>query len=48
MRIRYAGGRLYEYKDVPPATYQDFLAAESKGQFVNWHIKPYYDCEEVD
>jgi hypothetical protein len=48
MHIRYAGGRLYAYKDVPPAIYRDFLEADSKGQFVNWHIKPNFDYEEID
>jgi KTSC domain len=26
----------------PRMVFEDFLAAESKGRFVNWQIKPYY------
>jgi hypothetical protein len=48
MRIRYIEGREYDYFDVPPQAYSAFLDAESKGQFVNWHIKPHYDYEEID
>jgi len=42
LRIRYVGGSAYDYLAVPPNVFEDFLAAESKGQFVNWRIKPYY------
>jgi hypothetical protein len=48
MRIRYIEGREYEYIGVPPEVYSAFLKAHSKGQFVNWHIKPRYDYEEID
>jgi hypothetical protein len=42
LRLRYIGGGTYDYLDVPERVFQDFLAAPSKGQFVNWHIKPRY------
>jgi KTSC domain len=42
LRIRYVGGPAYDYLAVPPNVFEDFLAAESKGRFVNWQIKPYY------
>jgi hypothetical protein len=42
LRIRYVGGGTYEYFGVPAAVFQSFLDAPSKGQFVNWHIKPHY------
>jgi len=48
MRIEYAGGRMYDYKQVPSAVYAHFLEADSKGRFVNWHIKPKFDYEEID
>ena len=47
-RARFPGGRMYNYLNVPPAVYQGFLDADSKGQFVNWHIKPNFDYEEID
>lgn len=28
-------GRVYEYQDVPPETYQGLMEAESKGKFLN-------------
>jgi hypothetical protein len=48
MRIRYIEGRAYDYNNVPPAVYEGFLKAASKGQFVNWEIKPNFDYQETD
>jgi hypothetical protein len=42
LRIRYVGGSTYDYLAVPLHVFGEFLAAESKGRFVNWWIKPYY------
>jgi hypothetical protein len=39
--------RTYDYLEVPPDVVDEFLDAESHGQFVNWRIKPNYDCREV-
>ena len=47
-RARFPQGRMYDYLNVPPDVYQAFLEAESKGQFVNWEIKPNFDYEEID
>jgi len=32
-------GTDYEYSDVPPHTYHDLLASESKGRYFNHHIR---------
>ena len=40
-------GRRYEYLKVPPAVVEEFLDAESHGQFVNQQIKPNYEVREV-
>ena len=40
-------GRTYDYLEVPAEVVDEFLDAESHGQFVNWRIKPNYDCREV-
>jgi hypothetical protein len=42
LRLRYIGGGTYDYWDVPARVFQALLDAPSKGQFVNWHIKPRY------
>ena len=40
LRIRFTGGAVYAYVDVPQDTYRAFLDADSKGTFVNCEIKP--------
>jgi hypothetical protein len=47
LRLRFVGGGIYDYAGVPPQLYAEFLAAPSKGRFVNFRIKPYYRCHEV-
>ena len=42
LRLRYLGGGTYDYLDVPEPVFADLIAASSKGQFVNWQIKPHY------
>ena len=43
------GVRAYNYANVPPELYQEFMAAESKGKFFIARIKgnPAYPCEKV-
>jgi hypothetical protein len=48
LRIRFILGSTYDYWDVPAKVFDDLLAAESKGRFVNWKIKPYFRYKEVD
>ena len=40
--IEYVSGGVYRYFDVPPSIYAQFLAAGSKGGFVNTVIKKHY------
>lgn len=46
--VEFKGGAVYRYHDVSAKTWQDFLAAESKGQFVNSVLKKNYECEKLD
>jgi hypothetical protein len=48
LRIRYGGGSTYDYQAVPAKVFNNLLAAESKGRFVNWSIKPYYRYTRVN
>jgi hypothetical protein len=42
LSVKYRGGDAYDYFDVPERVYRDYKAATSKGQFVNFVIKPNY------
>jgi hypothetical protein len=47
LRLRYSGGATYDYADVPQEVFAAFVAAPSRGQFVNQHIKPCYACSRL-
>ena len=38
LELEFTSGALYDYFAVPRSTFERFLAAESKGQFVSQHI----------
>lgn len=39
LEVEFVDGDVYQYLDVPRQTYEEFLQAESMGQFMNWKIK---------
>ena len=42
-------GQVYRYRDVPAPVYADFMAAESKGTYLNQVFKPKaYPCSIVE
>lgn len=45
--VEFEGGAVYRYADVPPGVYRKLMAAQSKGRFVNYEIKPRYSCERI-
>ena len=45
--VKYKGGTLYKYKNVPEKLVEDFMKAESKGKFMNSQIKNKYEYEKV-
>lgn len=42
--VRFTSGGMYAYSDVPPATYDDIMRADSKGSYLNREVKPNYPC----
>jgi KTSC domain len=48
LRLSYVGGATYDYLDVPEDVFHELLDASSKGQFVNWNVKPHYDYQRVN
>ena len=47
LRIGFIGGSTYDYHPVSPEIVDAFIAAASKGQFVNAVIKPHYGCRKL-
>jgi hypothetical protein len=47
LEIEFVSGSIYRYLDVEQETYDDFLAAPSKGTFFNAHIKDEYSFVRV-
>jgi hypothetical protein len=47
LRLRYVGGDVYDYRNVPSAVFDGLVKAPSKGRFVNSCVKPYYSYVRV-
>lgn len=47
LRVTFHNGKSYEYLDVPPEEYRDFMNAESRGAYMNQVIKRKYEWREV-
>ena len=45
--VEYAGGAVYRYHPVPDRVYRQLLRAESKGRFVNAHIRDAYPFRRI-
>jgi uncharacterized protein len=46
LEVEFKSG-VYQYYDVPESVYQQFMASESKGQFLHVNIKPFYAVSKV-
>ncbi|NCD69254.1 KTSC domain-containing protein [Mucilaginibacter agri] len=47
LRITYTSGMVYDYLSVPVEVYNEMLAADSKGQYLNYSIKGKYRYKKV-
>lgn len=47
LEIEFRGGRVYRYRDVPPAVHRLLLRAPSIGEFVNRIVRPRFEGERV-
>jgi hypothetical protein len=47
LEITFVTGRVYVYSAVPEDVFEDFLAASSKGEFFNAHIRNAYAYREI-
>lgn len=45
--MEFAGGAVYRYFGVPASVYRRAMAAESKGRFVNAHIRDRYPFRKL-
>lgn len=47
LTVRFSRGQVYDYYDVPHRVYEEFLAAQSKGQYLNENIRRYYGYRRI-
>lgn len=47
LRVRYKNGGVYDYRGVPERIFQELLAAESAGKFINSRVKNVYSFTKV-
>jgi len=48
LEVEFVDGDVYQYFDVPRQTYEEFMQAESMGQFMNWYIKDRFKYVKLD
>lgn len=48
LQIRFNGGGLFEYEDVPKKVFKKMIDAESVGKFFHTKIKPRYNFSRVE
>ena len=44
LEIEFHSGPVYQYADVPEGEYDAMMAADSKGTYLNAHIRGRYSC----
>lgn len=47
LEVEFRSNLVYQYYDVPPVIYEQLLAAESAGTFINTQVKPHFPCSRV-
>ena len=47
LEVEYHSGSVYQYFDVPEAVYQEFMAADSLGRYLNQNIKNSYRYAQI-
>jgi len=48
LRVEFASGAIYDYSDVPYATYSALMAAESIGKFFGQFVRSTFKATRVD
>lgn len=47
LMVQFTNGSVYAYSNVSAEVFEEFLDADSKGKYLNTHIKGVYDYERV-
>lgn len=47
LEVEFNNGGVYQYFNVPEATYSALMRASSKGAYLNDHVKERYRCRKV-
>ncbi|MBC8053723.1 MAG: KTSC domain-containing protein [Sphingobacteriaceae bacterium] len=52
LEIAYKNGKVYRYFDVEPEVWDDYRdlvkSGGSSGVYVNFNVKPHFECKEVE
>ena len=47
LTVQFKGDLVYQYAEVPPELWQQWLAADSAGSFFHAGIRQQFDCEPI-
>ncbi len=48
LRVKFKGGGLYNYYEVPPEIHEAFIEADSKGSFLSKNIRGAFEYERIN
>ena len=47
LRVIFVSGSIYDYKNVPVKIFEAMKLSDSKGAYLNHHIKGHYEFEKI-
>lgn len=47
LEVEFSSGSIYQYANVPQSMYEQLMQADSKGGFLNFHVKDNYPVSRV-
>ena len=48
LQVEFKSGKIYQYLEVGPDVWDEFMCADSKGRYLNQVIKKEFDFKQVD
>jgi hypothetical protein len=47
LEVEFRSGQIYRYRNVPPHSYHELMAARSKGAYYNFNIRNHFSFQQL-